>query len=298
MQNFLPTVSIITVNYRQPALTCDLLDSIGRLAYPNLETILVDNGSLEDNTALFKSHLPSVQVIVSKENLGFAGGNNLGIRRAKGEAVFLVNNDTVMENGLLEHLVQRLSQPKVGVVSPKIHYFDEPGIIQYAGFTPVNPLTGRNQVIGQGEKDLGQHDTARQVPYAHGAAMLLRREVLDRVGVMPEDFFLYYEELDWCEQIRRAGYEIWYEPSSMIRHKESVSTGKSSPLKTEYLTRNRILFMRRNYGGWRLAGFLLFFTLVSLPTGLLRHLASGDTPLAKALWRGFAWHFSHPSAKK
>lgn len=291
-----PYVSIITVNYRQTAITCDLLASIHQLSYPSIETIVVDNGALEDATAHFKSCLPSVRVIVSKENLGFAGGNNLGIRQAKGEVVFLINNDTLVGDGLIEHLVERLQQPGVGAVSPKIHYFDEPGVIQYAGFSQVNPLTGRNQAIGQGEQDRGQHDVARKVPYAHGAALMIRRAVLDKVGLMPEVFFLYYEELDWCEQIRRAGFEIWYEPAATILHKESVSTGKSSPLKTEYLTRNRILFMRRNFGGWRLAAFLFFFTMVSLPTGLLRLLASGNTALAKAMLKGYLWHFSSSNA--
>ena len=281
-----PLVSIITVNYRQAKVTCDLLETIGKLAYPNLETIVVDNGALEDSTAIFKSQLAGVQVIVSRENLGFAGGNNLGIRQAKGDFIFLINNDTVVADGLIEALVARCQQPGVGAASPKIKYFDTPEVIQYAGFTQVNPLTGRNQAIGQGEKDQGQHDIAGPVPYAHGAAMMLRREVIEKVGLMPEVFFLYYEELDWCEQIRRAGYEIWYEPAAMILHKESISTGKASPLKTEFLTKNRILFMRRNFKGWKLAAFLMFFYTISFPTHFFRTALEGNYANLKALCRG------------
>lgn len=283
-----PLVSIITVNYRQMEVTCDLLRSIAKLNYPSLETIVVDNGAVEDCTSTFKSQLADVEVIVSEENLGFAGGNNLGIKKAKGDFIFLVNNDTVISDGLIEALVARCQQTGVGAASPKIKYFDTPDVIQYAGFTPVNPLTGRNQAIGQGEVDHGQHDQPRQVPYAHGAAMMLSREVIERVGMMPDHFFLYYEELDWCEQIRRAGYEIWYEPTGFILHKESISTGKASPLKTKYLTRNRILFMRRNFSRLESGTFLLFFCLVSFPVHSIKLLLQGNTQNLKALASG-AW---------
>jgi GT2 family glycosyltransferase len=200
--------------------------------------------------------------------------------------LFLVNNDTVIGEGLIEKLLARFSTPNTGMVSPKIRYFDLPDTIQYAGFTQVNPLTGRNVCIGQGEQDQGQHNTARKTPYAHGAAMMLSREVIEKVGLMPEEFFLYYEELDWCEQIRRAGFDIWYEPSATILHKESVSTGKASPLKMEYLTRNRIRFMRRNFGGWKLAAFLTFFYLVSVPVNTSRLMAAGNWANLRAFYKG------------
>jgi GT2 family glycosyltransferase len=281
-----PLVSIITVNYRQAAVTCDLLRSISALNHPALEVIVVDNGALDDQTANFQQCCPGTIVITSRENLGFAGGNNLGIQRSTGRYLFLVNNDTVIGEGLIEKLLARFATPNTGVVSPKIRYFDMPDTIQYAGFTQVNPMTGRNACIGQGEADKGQHDTARKTPYAHGAAMMLSREVIDKVGMMPEEFFLYYEELDWCEQIRRAGFDIWYEPAATILHKESVSTGKASPLKMEYLTRNRIRFMRRNFGGWKLAAFLSFFYLVSVPVNTFRLLAAGNSANLRAFYKG------------
>lgn len=287
----LPLVSIITVNFRQAEVTCELLNSLREVSYANLEVILVDNGSVEDNREIFKQCYPELKLIVSKENLGFAGGNNLGIREAKGDFLFFINNDTEVSDGLIENLLARFSSPKIGAVSPKIRYYHSPKTIQYAGFTPVNPLTGRNAPIGKGEKDAGQHDIARSVPYAHGAAMMIRREVIKTVGEMPEAFFLYYEELDWCEQIRRAGYEIWYEPSAMILHKESVSTGKDSPLKKFYMTRNRILFMRRNFSGLKLVIFLVFFFGVSVPTNALRLFWKRDFELLKAFIRGCRFKF-------
>ena len=153
-------------------------------------------------------------MIVSKNNLGFAGGNNLGINQAKGKYLFFVNNDTIFTNGLIENLLKRFASPKVGAVGPKIHYFDHPGTIQFAGFTPVNPITGRNQTIGENEMDRGQYDRAKVVPYIHGAAMMLSREVIDQIGGMPEDYFLYYEELD-CDLCIACSLTT-YESSSLI----------------------------------------------------------------------------------
>ena len=289
-----PCVSIITVNYHQAKVTCELLDSINNNSYKNLEVILVDNGATEDNTALFKKHYPSVKVIISRENRGFAGGNNLGIAAATGDFLFFVNNDTEWQEGLIQALLSRFSEnSNIGAVSPKIRYFNTPQYIQYAGFTEVNTLTGRNETIGKNELDNGQHDKARSTPYAHGAAMMLRREVIEKAGVMPEDFFLYYEELDWCAQIRRAGYDIWYEPKGIIYHKESASVGKMSPLKMYYMTRNRLLFMRRNVKGWNLKAFLTYFFTVTLPLKTISFLAKGEFSLLRTFWRGaFGFQYS------
>ena len=281
-----PLISIITVSFRQTAVTCDLLHSIQQLHYPNLEVIVVDNGSLNDPTAAFKKALPAVKVIVSEKNLGFAGGNNLGIEVARGDFLLFINNDTVVEHSLIENLLVRFNDKKVGVASPKICYYDSPRTIQYAGFTDIHPLTGRNVAIGKGELDEQQHDVALAVPFAHGAAMMVRREVIDKVGKMPESFFLYYEELDWCVQIRKAGFEVWYEPTARILHKESISTGRHSPLKMFYLTRNRIRFMRRNYRGIKLAAFLVFFYGISFPKNTAQLLLRRDIQLLKAFFKG------------
>lgn len=283
----LPLVSIVTVNYKQAAVTCELLDSIATNSYKNVEVIVVDNESQQDCTTLFQKHYPSVKVLISNKNLGFAGGNNLGIKIALGNFVFLVNNDTVFTDGLVEALVSRFSQnPKIGVVSPKICYFQTPQYIQYAGFTEVSTVTGRNETIGKDQKDEGQFNEARPTPYAHGASMMLKKEVIERVGLMPEDYFLYYEELDWCAHIQRAGYEIWFEPKGLIYHKESASVGKLSPLKMYYMTRNRILFMRRNTPSIALYGFLTYFFLVTLPFKSVSFLMKGELTLLKTFWRG------------
>lgn len=246
-------LSIITINYNGLKDTCELIDTLP-LEDESLEVIVVDNASKEDEATLIEQRYPQVKVIRSKENLGFAGGNNLGIQAAKGKYLFFINNDTILRckkedvrSKMFQPLMDRLdSLPKIGVVSPKIRFSWGDNPIQFAGYTPLSKITLRNQSVGCGEKDNGQYDTAHPTPYAHGAAMMVKREVIEKAGFMPECYFLYYEELDWSMMIRRAGYDIWYEPACTIFHKESQTTGQNSPLRTYYITRNRLLFAKRN----------------------------------------------------
>lgn len=287
-----PSVSIITVNYNQSTVTLELLQSIRKLSYPHIEVIVVDNGSDEDMGPLVAQQFPEVKYIRSEANLGFAGGNNLGIEMAKGDYLFFVNNDTEIEDGCIEWLTARfLSSTAIGVVSPKIRYFHHRDTIQYAGFSRISPITARNKTFGKNEKDKGQWNIPDVTHYAHGAAMMVSRKVIEKAGKMPEDYFLYYEEMDWCEQIKRAGFEIWYEPAALIYHKESISVGKASPLKSYYLTRNRILFMRRNANWFAFGFFCFFFVFFALPKALLGHWRKGEQTHLEAVRRAVKWHF-------
>ena len=241
-------LSIITINYNGLKDTCELIDTLP-LKDESIEVIVVDNASKEDEATLIEHRYPQVKVIRSKENLGFAGGNNLGIQAAHGKYLFFLNNDTLLSHqpSAISHLINRLeSSPKTGMVSPKIKFSWGNNPIQYAGYTPLSKITLRNHSIGCGESDNGQYNTAHPTPYSHGAAMIIKREVIDKAGLMPECYFLYYEELDWSMMIRRAGFDIWYEPACTIFHKESQATGQNSPLRTYYITRNRLLFAKRN----------------------------------------------------
>lgn len=247
-------LSIITINYNGLDDTCALIDTIPFTDEYSLEVIVVDNASAHDEASMIAQRYPQVTVIRSQENLGFAGGNNLGVQAAHGRYLFFVNNDTVFkpQSSDLRHLINRLeSDEKTGLVCPKIRFAWDPQPIQFAGYTPLTPITMRNHSIGYGEKDHGQYDIPHPTPYAHGAAMLVKREAIERAGMMPECYFLYYEELDWSMMLRRAGYELWYDPSVTIYHKESRSTGMDSPLKVYYLIRNRLLFVKRNIHGFQ-----------------------------------------------
>lgn len=283
-------VSIITVNFNQPEVTLELLESLRRQDYSNLEVIVVDNGSKEDSTPLLKARYPEIVAIRSAQNLGFAGGNNVGINRSSGDYLFFLNNDTEVPEGTIRALVEALDYHEdTGVVCPIINYFETPGLTQYAGYTEISSLTGRNHAIGHKEKVQPQLKVT-ETHYAHGAAMMVRREVIERVGAMPENYFLYYEELDWGAQIRRAGYKIKVVQSVRIFHKESISTGKASPLKTYFQTRNRLLFMRRNMTFYQQVVFYMFFALVAFPKGILKFAFKREVAHLKSFWNGVVWN--------
>lgn len=293
-----PLVSIITVNYNNAAVTRELLASLHNISYPAIEVIVVDNGSREDPTLVLREEMPAAKIIRSGDNLGFSGGNNLGIKAATGEYLFLVNNDTEFTEGLIEGLLDIFSQfPDAGIASPKIRYFFHQDTIQYAGYHAVHNLTGRNSAIGSKETDEGQHDAVAETPYAHGAAMMISRTAMEKVGLMPEIFFLYYEELDWSEQFRRKGYKIYYQYRSLIYHKESMSTGKSSPLKTYYLTRNRLLFMRRNGKFPARFFFMCYFSIFAIPKNTLQFILKRETAHLKAFWQGIFWNIKNASIR-
>ena len=240
-------LSIITINYNGLKDTCELIDTLP-LNDETIEVIVVDNASTQDEATELEKRYPLIIVIRSDKNLGFAGGNNLGIKAAHGKYLFFINNDAILpQPSALSLLITRLeSSDQIGMVCPKIRFTWGKQPIQYAGYTPLSKITLRNKSIGFGEQDNGQYDTPHPTPYAHGAAMMVKREIIEKVGMMPECYFLYYEELDWSMMIRRAGYEIWYEPACTIFHKESQTTGQMSPLKTYFITRNRLLFAQRN----------------------------------------------------
>ncbi len=290
-----PLVSLITINYNQAQVTCDMLESLRLLTYPNIEVIVVDNGSRDDPRPLIsQGHFPNVRVIMSPENLGFSGGNNLGISHAKGEYLFFLNNDTIVTPDLITNLLEPFQKnPVVGVTCPKIRFYDQPDILQYAGYHPLSRFTGRTWAVGLMEEDKGQYNQGGPTFFAHGAAMMVSRKVLDVAGSLDDSFFLYYEELDWSARIRKAGFVIYYEPSALIYHRESMSVGKQSALKVYYHIRNRLWFMRRNVEGLPLLIFCVYYFLLAVPKAALGHLIRGEWASLRAVGRAIGWNLTH-----
>ncbi len=294
-----PLVSLVAINFNQLSLTIQFLESVRRQDYKNVEIFIIDNASRENPSDYLKTHFPEVKVIVSDKNLGFAGGNNLALPYAKGDYLFFVNNDTELTDGCIAKLVQLFQvRPRLGIVSPLICYFPTDDdkkagreIIQYVGMTAINALTARNRTLGEKEVNRQQYRFALPTAYAHGAAMMISRNVMEKAGTMWNDFFLYYEELDWCARIRRAGFEIWVEPNAKIYHKESATVGALSSFKTFYINRNRVLFMRRNFGGIKFLMYLCFLVFVTIPINLFRYFTTGQFFHMRAFWRAMVWNF-------
>lgn len=292
-------VSIITVNFNQPKITGELLQTIPS-DNKDLEIIVVDNGSTVFLANSWQSLYPHVKFIRSEQNLGFAGGNNLGIKEATGDFFFFVNNDTEFTDGLIEKLVAVMdSNPKIGMVSPMIKYYSDKGLIQYAGYTRMNYYTCRNSCIGMRERDNGQYNNiTAPTAYCHGAAMMVRRSAIEKAGMMSENFFLYYEELDWCEHIKRAGYETWVCTEALIYHKESVSVGKKSRLKEYFMNRNRILFIRRNAPFFSKLIFYPYFILLVVPRNILAYIKNKNYNFIPMLLKAVWWNFTHRTKSK
>ena len=277
-------ISIITVNYNGLEDTCALIETIP--FNENMEVIVVDNASKNQEAETIAKRYPQVKVIKSERNLGFAGGNNLGIKAAHGKYLFLINNDTIFREFNIKALIGRLeSSPNIGIVCPKIRFAWGNNPIQFAGYSKLSKISVRNHAIGFNEDDHGQHDSPHPTPYVHGAAMFIRREAIDKVGLMPVCYFLYYEELDWSMMFTRAGYQIWYEPACTIYHKESQSTGQNSPLRTYYLTRNRLLLVRRNPQEFNKAiAYIYLISIVAL-RDIIKYALSARFGLLKATIR-------------
>ncbi len=289
-------VSIVTVNYNHSHVTDELLDSIAKKnTYSNLEIIVVDNASLVNPVPTWILKYPAVKFIRSEINLGFAGGNNVGIKAATGDYLFLINNDTEITDGLIETLVSTLdNHPEVGMVSPKIKYFDQPDMLQYAGYTPMNYFTARNSCIGQFEIDKGQYDHVTGITgFAHGAAMMVKKEAIEKAGMMSENFFLYYEEMDWSDHIKKQGYKVWVNMQALIYHKESISVGKGSALKEYFMTRNRILFTRRNAKPYQQLVFYFHYLFLVTPRNIVSYIKNGNASFIKQLFRAIWWNISN-----
>ena len=288
MKQIPPLISFITICYNGLDDTCVLIESLrDTISSVSYEIIVVDNASRQDEASLIQERYPFVRTLRSEKNLGFSGGNNLGIQIAQGKYLFLINNDTYLTEDGLPALIERLeSDPRIGAVSPKIRFAFPPQNIQFAGYTKLSRYTMRNKALGMGCPDDGTFDTPRPSAYLHGAALMLKREVIWKAGLMPEIYFLYYEELDWSVRIREQGRRIVYDPRCTVFHKESATTGQQSPLRSYCLTRNRLLFAWRNLrGGARLLS-VAYQLCIAAPKNAVSALAHRRGDLAKAVCRG------------
>lgn len=291
-----PLISVITINYNQSEATNQFLASMQKVTWNNVEIIVIDNASAITDFRNINNTCDNTKIIRSGKNLGFAGGNNLGIVHSSGEYLLFINNDTEVEAGFLEPLVLSFeNDPTIGLASPKIRYFNSPGknTIQYAGGSRPDMFSGISRFRGFMEPDTGNYDKSEYTNMIHGAAVMVPRRLLKEAGVWPDIYFLYYEEIDLCESFKRKGYNLRYVYDSVVYHKESMSVGKHSVLRTYYMSRNRLLFIRRNLKGIKKAMGIMIFFMLSIPKNSIRFLVRSDMKMVKALLKGLGWHFTN-----
>lgn len=235
-------IAVVILNYKLKNLVLKCVNSVLESSHKNLQVIVVDNNS-EDNIEQSIPQNPKVIFIQSGDNLGFTGGNNLGIKKAlegNPDYIFILNPDTTIKNNTISELLKKTEKYNAGVASPKI-YFSDSKIIWYAGgkFDKANVLGSH---IGVDQKDVGRFDEDRETDFATGAAMFIKKEVFEQIGLFDERYFMYYEDSDFCFRAKKAGFKIMYIYSSLVYHLNAQSTGLGSPLQDFYITRNRMLF--------------------------------------------------------
>jgi GT2 family glycosyltransferase len=248
-----PTTYVVLVNWNGKNVTLDCLASLHAVTYPRMKIVVIDNASTDGSPEAFVQRYPDVEVLQQRENLRFAGGNNVGIRHALGrgaDAVLLLNNDTLVDPGFLDPMIERLfSDPACGIVAPKIFYAGDPQSIWFAG-GEISMWTGTMRHTGIREHDHGQYDTARTIDYASGCCLLTSSAVIERVGVLDESYFMYGEDADWSMRVRRAGYHILFESRAKVWHRLSVSAGGHlSAFKLRNKAVSNFRFFAR-YGSW------------------------------------------------
>jgi len=277
-----PLVAIIILNWNGKEDTIKCLESMHAVTYANYDIMIVDNGSTDGSVVCLRERYPEIDIIENTENLGFAGGNNVGITKAmdrSADYVLLLNNDVVVDLEFLQELVDVAeSDQEVGFVGPKIYYESYKGkrdVIEFAG-ARLNIRRGDSHHIGQNEADVGQHDKIREVDYITGACLLVKKEVIRKIGLIDPVYFMYWEDADWQIRGKKMGYKSVYVPASKVWHKISAASGGET--KAYFLTRNRFLFMKKNFSRSAYLSFLIYFFMLhfGLESGL--HILVHNSP--------------------
>ena len=240
-------ISVVIVNWNGKHLLGECLDSLLAQGVGGVEIILVDNGSQDGSAEYVRERYRDVRVISLPENLGFAGGNNAGIRIASGKYIALLNNDTKVDPEWMTSLLKEAesSASGVGMWASKILSYDHPDIIDNVGLLMYPDGLGRGK--GRLEKDEGQYDQTAQAFFPSGCAGLYRRKMLDEIGLFDEEFFAYADDVDLGLRARLAGWHCLYVPSAKLYHKYSASSSAHSPFKAFLVERNRIWVLLKYY---------------------------------------------------
>lgn len=241
-----PPVSIVILHRNGPEILAECLESLRCQTYPNLEVIVVDNRSTDDSREMIRKNFPEVHLVALERNLGFSAGNNAGIRRSRGDYLFILNNDTQLEPGCVAELVTAAErEPDAGVFVPKLRFYHLRKFLNGIGNHISSDNWGSDNCIGH--IDLGQFDALQSVPSACFAGVMIRREVLRKVGLLDSKYFMYYEDADWSYRARLQGYRIAVAPRAVVYHRLSASSDAlPSSFKLGLVVRNRLRFALKN----------------------------------------------------
>lgn len=268
-----PKVSIIILNWNGLEDTIECLESLKRITYPNYEVIVVDNGSKGNDARVLQERFGDyANIIQNDRNYGYTGGNNIGIRHALDNSspdyFLILNNDIVVAPDFLTEMVRVAEDDdSIGILGPKIYYYDFPKTIQSAGCR-VSMIRGISTIIGNKEIDNGQYDTVQEAGHVMGCCLLIKREVVEKIGLFDESYFCYWDETDYCTRARKAGYKVIYVPKARMWHKKRLRAKLWAKIPMEqkatassyyYWARNNFRFMRKHATKGQYYAFLLYF---------------------------------------
>jgi GT2 family glycosyltransferase len=285
-----PKVSIIILVWNSYDVTRDCLLSLRKLDYPAFEIILVDNGSIDSSSEKLAREFPEIKVIRNEQNLGFTGGNNVGMRDAlkrNADYLLLLNNDTIVSPNFLSELVQVAEgDSRIGMLNPKIYYFEPSDKLWYAGGKYIRWKTFPVH-FGLRQRDDGSYNQTQEVSFVTGCALLVRSEVTRKIGLLDEAFFLSYEDVDWSARALEAGYKAMYVPASVIWHRDSYDTKRNAGLARRdfYNMRNAVLCARKHLPLYQVPLFAFSMTTY-IGYVTLRSLQQTDFKRAAALYQG------------
>lgn len=270
-------VSIIILNWNNYKDTKECLESLKKISYSNYEVIIVDNGSENDSTQKLQKEFPQHTYLYNKDNLGFTGGNNIGMEyaiKAGTDFVLVLNNDVIVANNFLELLVNiALKNPNIGIVGPAIYFYREPKKLSPTG-GKINYWRINNKV----------YDLAKpmEMDWIFGCCLLIKREVIETIGYFYVPFFISYEDVDYCVRAKRTGFKVIYEPKARIWHKSGTSLKKVSIFYYYYFNRNKLLFIKRNAPIY-IKYFYYFYFSLYLIFRILEKIIKKDTSAALAI---------------
>lgn len=286
-----PKISIIILNWNSFDVTLDCLESLRKMEYRNFEVVFVDNGSADGSADKLEQSAPEAKVIRNPVNLGFTGGNNAGMQDAltrDPDYLLLLNNDTIVAPDFLSQLVRAAeSDPKIGILNPKIYYFEPSNRIWQAGGVH-KPWWSSAKQVGCKKVDNGDYDEAREVSFVTGCALLIKSAIVRQVGLLDDQYFLGWEDLDWTVRVMQAGFKAYYVPQSKIWHRESFDTKKNGgkKLRDYYGIRNSVLFARKHMPArwyWPLYWMSMARRMAYMTGG---YLLKADPARIKAIYEG------------
>lgn len=289
-----PMVSIVVLSYNGVEYLEDSLSSLFGQTYKNIEIILVDNNSADNSVEYASKHFPTVRIIKNEKNLGLTGGNNAGIKAAKGKYVAFFNNDAVADPKWMEELVDVIEQDeKVGFVSGKIYDFSNKKKLQFAGSKAELSYRLHMELTGAGEIDNGAYDELSTIDFAHGCALLTRKDLMMNIGLQDEDFFIYFDEIDYTLRAKKLGFKSIYVPKAIVYHKHEPKSDVLTPFEHYYLSRNLVMLYFKHAETRFLIPFL-FLRLIAMPTDMLKqYLTYRDIRLPVIYLKATLWWLTH-----